>query len=224
MRTGAQILADTLVNNNTRFIFHMPGESFLSAIDALNKYREKVTAISCRNETGMAVMAEAAGKLTGTPGVCFVTRGPGATNACLGVHTAFQDSSPMIMIVGQGGQFETERDAFLQYQDFPNMFAPMAKWVVQVDRAQRLPEIISRAFHVALSGRPGPVVIVIPENVFNEECQAEDAAPVRATLSAPCAGRCKYAVQTVGQSAKTGIVDRWNGMGGNCQGAGTGLR
>ena len=146
MRTGAQILADTLVNNNTRFIFHMPGESFLSAIDALNKYRENVTAISCRNETGMAVMAEAAGKLTGMPGICFVTRGPGATNACLGVHTAFQDSSPMIMIVGQGGQFETERDAFLQYQDFPNMFAPMAKWVVQVDRAQRLPEIISRLF------------------------------------------------------------------------------
>ena len=185
MRTGAQILADILVNNGTRFVFHMPGESFLSAIDALGEYRDKVTAISCRNETGMAVMAEATGKLTGKPGICFVTRSPGATNACLGVHTAYQDSSPMIMIIGQAGQFETERDAFLQYEDFPNMFAPMAKWVAQVDRAHRLPEIVSRAFHTALSGRPGPVVLVIPENVLNEECRAQDVAPVQATLPSP---------------------------------------
>ena len=185
MRTGAQILADLLVNNGTRFVFHMPGESFLSAIDALHEYGDKVTAISCRNETGMAIMAEATGKLTGVPGVCFVTRGPGATNACLGVHTAFQDSSPMIMIVGQAGQFETERDAFLQYQDFPNMFAPMSKWVAHVDRAHRLPEIVSRAFHTALSGRPGPVVLVIPENVLNEECPPQDTAPVQATNPSP---------------------------------------
>ena len=213
MRTGAQILADTLVNNNTRFVFHMPGESFLSAIDALNKYRETVTAISCRNETGMAVMAEATGKLTGMPGICFVTRGPGATNACLGVHTAFQDSSPMIMIVGQGGQFETERDAFLQYQDFPNMFAPMAKWVAQVDRAQRLPEIISRAFHVAISGRPGPVVIVIPENVFNEECLAEDAAPVRATVSSPAQEDVNTLFRLLGKAQKPVLLIGGTGWG-----------
>ena len=185
MRTGAQILADLLVNNGTRFVFHMPGESFLSAIDALHEYGDKVTAISCRNETGMAVMAEATGKLTGMPGICFVTRGPGATNACLGVHTALQDSSPMIMIVGQAGQFETERDAFLQYQDFPNMFAPMSKWVAHVDRAHRLPEIVSRAFHTALSGRPGPVVLVIPEDVLNEECRPQDVVPVQATQPSP---------------------------------------
>ena len=122
-RTGAQILADTLAINAIKFVFHMPGESFLAALDALHKYDDEISAISCRNETGMAVMAEASGKLTGQPGVCFVTRGPGATNVGLGLHTAFQDSSPMILFVGQAGQFESERDNFLQYQDFPNMFA-----------------------------------------------------------------------------------------------------
>ena len=202
MKTGAQILADLLVTNGTRFVFHMPGESFLSAIDALNEYPDEVTAISCRNETGMAVMAEATGKLTGAPGVCFVTRGPGATNACLGVHTAFQDSSPMILIVGQAGQFETERDAFLQYQDFPNMFAPMSKWVAQVDRAQRLPELVSRAFHTALSGRPGPVVLVIPENILDEECSAQETAPVRATHPAPAQEQVDTLSRLMGKASK----------------------
>jgi acetolactate synthase I/II/III large subunit len=184
-RTGAQILADTLAINETKFVFHMPGESFLPALDALHKYGDEISAISCRNETGMAVMAEASGKLTSQPGICFVTRGPGATNVGLGLHTAFQDSSPMILFVGQAGQFESERDNFLQYQDFPNMFAPMAKWVVQIDSAERIPEIVSRAFHLSMSGRPGPVVVVLPENVLNEECQTGDAAPVKATLSSP---------------------------------------
>ncbi|MFT5131834.1 MAG: acetolactate synthase-1/2/3 large subunit [Gammaproteobacteria bacterium] len=184
-RTGAQILADTLAINGTQFVFHMPGESFLVAIDALHKYDGKIAAISCRNETGMSIMAEATGKLTGTPGICFVTRGPGATNVGLGMHTAFQDSSPMILFVGQAGKFETERDAFLQYQDFPNMFAPMAKWVAHVDSPQRLPEIVSRAFHIALSGRPGPVVVVLPEDVLHEECLTGDANPVEATLASP---------------------------------------
>ena len=184
-RTGAQILADTLAINATKYVFHMPGESFLAALDALHKYDDEISAISCRNETGMAVMAEASGKLTGQPGICFVTRGPGATNVGLGLHTAFQDSSPMILFVGQAGRYESERDNFLQYQDFPNMFAPMAKWVVQIDSAQRIPEIVSRAFHLSMSGRPGPVVVVLPENVLNEECEAGDARPVKATLSAP---------------------------------------
>ena len=202
MKTGAQILADLLVSNGTRFVFHMPGESFLSAIDALNGYRDEVTAISCRNETGMAVMAEATGKLTGKPGVCFVTRSPGATNACLGVHTAFQDSSPMILIVGQAGQFETERDAFLQYQDFPNMFAPMSKWVAQVDSAHRLPEIVSRAFHTALSGRPGPVVLVIPENVLNEECQPQNVAPAQTIQPSPSQEQIDELYRLLGKAKK----------------------
>lgn len=213
MRTGAQILADLLVNNGTRFVFHMPGESFLSAIDALHEYGDKVTAISCRNETGMAIMAEATGKLTGMPGICFVTRGPGATNACLGVHTAFQDSSPMIMIVGQAGQFETERDAFLQYQDFPNMFAPMSKWVANVDRAHRLPEIVSRAFHTALSGRPGPVVLVIPENVLGEECPPQQIAPVRATHPSPSQEQVEALFRLLGKAQRPVLLAGGSGWG-----------
>jgi acetolactate synthase I/II/III large subunit len=202
MRTGAQILADILVENDSRFVFHMPGESFLIAIDALHQHAGKITAIACRNETGMAIMAEATGKLTDKPGICFVTRGPGGTNVGLGMHTALQDSSPMILFVGQAGRFETERDAFLAYQDFPNMFAPLAKWVAQVDSAHRLPEIVSRAYHVAMSGRPGPVVVVIPEDVFEEECDVKDAMPVQKTEASPAQQDVEKLMRLLGQAKK----------------------
>ncbi|MBT7951143.1 MAG: thiamine pyrophosphate-binding protein [Gammaproteobacteria bacterium] len=202
MRTGAQILADILVKNDSRFVFHMPGESFLIAIDALHQHAGKITAIACRNETGMAIMAEATGKLTDKPGICFVTRGPGGTNVGLGMHTALQDSSPMILFVGQAGRFETERDTFLAYQDFPNMFAPLAKWVVQVDSAHRLPEIVSRAYHVAMSGRPGPVVVVIPEDVFEEECDVKDAMPVQKTEASPAQQDVEKLMDLLGKAKK----------------------
>lgn len=202
MKTGAQVLAEILLKNGSRYVFHMPGESFLSAIDALGAYSDQITPIACRNETGMAVMAEATGKLTGEPGICFVTRGPGATNVGLGLHTAYQDSSPMILFVGQAGQFETERDAFLRYQDFPSMFAPLSKLVLQVDSAKRLPELVSRAYHVALSGRPGPVVVVIPENIFDEECEAPDAMPVRASHAAPASEDMERLMTLLGEARK----------------------
>ena len=134
--------------------------------------------ITCRQEGGAAFMAEAYGKLTGRPGICFVTRGPGATNASIGVHTAFQDSSPMILFIGQVARDQVEREAF-QEVDFRRMFGPMAKWVAQIDDAARIPELVSQAFHRAVSGRPGPVVIALPEDMLTDHAEAEDVAPYK---------------------------------------------
>lgn len=167
MRKGAEILADELALNGTDIIYHVPGESFLVALDALAVRHPGIRAISCRHENGAAQMAEAHGKLTGQPGVAFVTRSPGATNAVNGVHTAFQDSSPMILIVGQVKRSILEREAFMSY-DFRTMFAPMAKWVAQIDDPARIPEFVQRAWATALSGRRGPVVLVVPEDVLEE--------------------------------------------------------
>ncbi len=127
--------------------------------------------IVCRQEGGAAFMAEAYGKLTGRPGICFVTRGPGATNASIGVHTAFQDSSPMILFVGQVGGEVVEREAF-QEIDYRRMYGQMTKWVAQIDRAERIPEYLSRAFHLAVSGRPGPVVLSLPEDMLTTQAAA----------------------------------------------------
>lgn len=173
MRKGAEILADELALNGSDIVYHVPGESFLMALDALATRHPQIRAISCRHENGAAQMAEAHGKLTGRPGVAFVTRSPGATNAVNGVHTAFQDSSPMILIVGQVKRSILEREAFMAY-DFRTMFAPMAKWVAQIDDPARIPEFVQRAWATALSGRRGPVVLVVPEDVLEEEC---DVAP-----------------------------------------------
>ena len=138
------------------------GESYLAVLDALYGARERVRLIVCRQEGGAAFMAEAYGKLTGKPGICFVTRGPGATNASIGVHTAFQDSTPMILFIGQVGSDVVEREAF-QEMDYRRMYGQMAKWVAQIDRADRIPELVSHAFHIAVSGRPGPVVLALPK-------------------------------------------------------------
>ncbi|SSW62362.1 Acetolactate synthase isozyme 2 large subunit [Achromobacter veterisilvae] len=164
-RNGGQILMQQLRIHGARRVFMIPGESYLPCIDALNEHTGAIEPIVCRQESGAAYMAEAYGKLTGEPGICFVTRGPGATNASIGVHTAFQDSTPMILFVGQVGNDFMEREAF-QEIDYRRMFGQMAKWVAQIDRADRIPEYISRAFAVATSGRPGPVVLALPEDTL----------------------------------------------------------
>jgi len=153
--------------------FCVPGESYLAVIDALYDKRESIRLIVCRQEGGAAYMADAYGKLTGAPGICMVTRGPGASNAMIGVHTAFQDSTPMILFIGQvAGRF-VEREAF-QEVDFRRMFGQMAKWVAQIDRADRIPEYLSHAFHLAVSGRPGPVVLALPEDMLADTVSVAD--------------------------------------------------
>jgi len=168
LRNGGQILVDCLKVHGVQLAFCVPGESYLPVIDALYDVRDQMRLIVCRQEGGAAFMAEAYGKLTGRPGICFVTRGPGATNASIGVHTAFQDSSPMILFIGQVGGDVVEREAF-QEIDYRRMYGPMVKWVAQIDRAERIPEYISHAFHLAVSGRPGPVVLSLPEDMLTTQ-------------------------------------------------------
>jgi acetolactate synthase-1/2/3 large subunit len=173
-RTGGQILVDQLVLHGVEHLFCVPGESYLAALDAMHDAAVEVTV--CRQEGGAAMMAEAYGKLTGRPGICFVTRGPGATNASPGLHIARQDSSPMILFVGQVAREMREREAF-QELDYRAVFGTIAKWVTEIDDAARVPEIVSRAFSVATSGRPGPVVIALPEDMLTDTAAVADALP-----------------------------------------------
>jgi acetolactate synthase-1/2/3 large subunit len=163
-RTGGQILVDALRVHGADHVFCVAGESYLEVLDAFVDAPE-IRLITCRQEGGAANMAEAAGKLTGRPGICFVTRGPGACNASIGVHTAMQDSTPMILFIGQVARDQAEREAF-QEIDYRRMFSPVAKWAAQIDDARRIPEFVSRAFHTATSGRPGPVVLALPEDML----------------------------------------------------------
>jgi acetolactate synthase-1/2/3 large subunit len=165
LATGGEILVDALRIHGVDMAFCVPGESYLAVIDAMYDARDRMRLIVCRQEGGAAFMAEAYGKLTGRPGVCFVTRGPGATNASIGVHTAYQDSSPMILFIGQVGGDVVEREAF-QEVDYRRMFGQLAKWVAQIDRPERIPEYVSHAFHLAVAGRPGPVVLALPEDML----------------------------------------------------------
>ncbi len=171
-RTGGEILVDQLLIHGVRQVFCVPGESYLAALDAF--YDRDIELIVCRHESAAAFMAEAVGKMTGRPGVCFVTRGPGATNASAGIHTARQDSSPMIVFVGQVGREMREREAF-QELDYRAAFGSMAKWSTEIDDPARIPEIVSRAFHTASNGRPGPVVIAVTEGTLHERALAADA-------------------------------------------------
>ncbi len=173
-RSGGQILVDQLKIHGADLAFCVPGESYLPVLDALYTHRESIKLITCRHESGAANMAEAYGKLTGKPGLCFVTRGPGATNASIGVHTAFQDSTPMILFIGQVGNDFVEREAF-QEIDYRRMFGQMAKWVAQIDRADRVPEFIAHAYQVATSGRMGPVVLALPEEMLSATADVPDA-------------------------------------------------
>jgi acetolactate synthase I/II/III large subunit len=163
-RHGGALLIDCLVAQGIERVFCIPGESFLAALDGLRD--SEIDVIVARQEGGAAMMAEAAGKLTGKPGIAFVTRGPGATNASAGIHIAFQDSTPMVLFVGQVASDQRDREAF-QEVDYRAMFGPLAKWVGEIDRADRIPEYVSHAFHVAQTGRPGPVVLALPEDMLS---------------------------------------------------------
>lgn len=187
-RTGARALVDQLAIHGVDLAFCVPGESYIAVLDALYDASETIRLITCRQEGGAATMAEACGKLTGRPGVCFVTRGPGATNASIGVHTAHQDSTPLVLFIGQVKRSHMERDAF-QEIDYRRMFGQIAKWVAQIDDPARIPEMVSRAFHTAVSGRPGPVVLALPEDMLEEECVADDARPYRRVQAAPGAAQ-----------------------------------
>ena len=176
LRHGGQILVDQLVRLGVRRVFSVPGESFLAALDGL--YDAGIDNIVCRQEGGVAMMAEAYGKMTGQPGVAFVTRGPGATNASAGIHIAMQDSTPMVLFVGQIRAEDRDREAF-QEVDYKAMFGSLCKWVTEVNHTERLPEYIARAFSVAVSGRPGPVVLALPEDMLSALADvAESRAPV----------------------------------------------
>ena len=182
MRSGGKALVDQLELHGVELAFCVPGESYLPVLDAL--LDSPIRLISCRHEAAAANMAEAYGKLTGRPGICFVTRGPGATHASVGVHTADQDSTPLILFVGQVPRGHAGRDAF-QELDFPAVFGSLAKWAAQVDDASRIPEHVARAFAVATAGRPGPVVLALPEDVLDEETDAADAAPTEVPRPGP---------------------------------------
>jgi acetolactate synthase-1/2/3 large subunit len=181
-RTGGQILIDQLVAQGVERVTCVPGESYLAALDALHD--SPIDVMICRAEGGAAMMAEAYGKLTGRPGICFVTRGPGSTNAAHGIHIAMQDSTPMILFVGQVDSGMREREAF-QELDYKAVFGTMAKWAVEIDRPDRIPELVARAFRVALQGRPGPVVISLPENMLTETAAVADAPKVEPALAWP---------------------------------------
>ncbi|HZZ12090.1 MAG TPA: thiamine pyrophosphate-binding protein [Paraburkholderia sp.] len=181
--TGAQLVVDALLTHGVERVFCVPGESFLAVLDSLHDETERIQTIVCRHEAAAANMAEAVGKLTGRPGVAIVTRGPGATHASIGVHTAFQDSTPMILLIGQCAREHLDREAF-QEIDYRRMFGQMAKWVAQIDDPKRIPEYLSHAFHTATSGRPGPVVLSLPEDVLSEACEAVAGAPAYKRVAA----------------------------------------
>lgn len=171
-RTGGRILVDNLVAQGCDRIFHVPGESFLAVLDALHD-TPQIDLVTCRQEGGVGFMACADGAMTGRPGVAFVTRGPGATNASIGVHVAMQDSQPMILFIGDVDRGMRDREGF-QEVDFPAMFAPLAKWATRIEDAARIPEYVARAWNVAVSGRPGPVVIALPEDMLCDVVEAVD--------------------------------------------------
>ena len=183
-RTGGQLLVDALKAHGAEMAFGVPGESFLAVLDAFYESQDAIRFVICRQEGGAANMAEAYGKLTGKPGICFVTRGPGATNASIGIHTAFQDSTPVILFIGQIDNEVAEREAF-QEIDYRRMYGQMAKWVAQIDRPERVPELVSHAFHLAVSGRPGPVVLALPEDMQTANAAVPDTARYQRVAAHP---------------------------------------
>jgi len=183
-RSGGEILVANLVAQDATHAFCVPGESYLPVLDALYDVRDRLHVLVCRNEGGAAYMGEAYGKLTGRPGIVFVTRGPGASNAAVGIHTAAQDSSPMIVFVGQVGGDFADREAF-QEIDYRRMYGSVAKWAAQIDRTERIPEYVAHAYRTAMSGRPGPVVLALPEDVLGARAECADAPKVDALAASP---------------------------------------
>ena len=190
-RLAGHALVEALIAQGIDTVFGVPGESYLAALDGFHQHHERIRFVACRQEGGAAFMAEAQGKLSGRPGICFVTRGPGATNASIGVHTAFQDSTPMILFIGQVASDQRDREAF-QELDYRQMFGPgtlgMAKWVGEVHDPSRLPEYVARAFRTAMQGRPGPVVLVLPEDMLAATTDAPVLPRVEPVLAWPAPG------------------------------------
>ncbi|MFA7281156.1 MAG: thiamine pyrophosphate-binding protein [Sterolibacterium sp.] len=209
-RNGARILVDQLIAQEVGHVFCVPGESFLAVLDALHDSSIALTV--CRQEGGAAMMAEAQGKLTGRPGICFVTRGPGATNAAAGVHIAQQDSTPLILFVGQVARSMRWREAF-QELDYRAVFGSMAKWVVEIDDPGRIPELVSRAFYTAMSGRPGPVVVALPQDMLSEETAVADALPCTVPESHPGNADMRMLQEKLAQASRPLMVlggSRWS--------------
>ncbi len=204
LRTGGQVLVDQLLIHGADMAFCVPGESYLEVLDALYDVRGRFRLINARHEAGAANMAEAYGKLTGKPGIAMVTRGPGACHASVGVHTAFQDSTPMILLIGQVGRDMMDREAF-QEIDYRKMFEPVAKWAAQIDVAARIPEYMARAFHVATSGRPGPVVLALPEDMLTDEVVVDDARPYMSVQPKPTSDQLEE-IRSVLAEAKKPLV------------------
>ncbi len=204
-RLAGHALVEALIAQGVGTVFGVPGESYLAALDGFHRHADAIRFIACRHEGGASFMADAKGKLTGRPGVCFVTRGPGASNAAIGVHTAFQDSTPMLLLIGQVASSQRDREAF-QEVDYRHMFGPgtlgFAKWVAEVHDADRLPEYIARAFHVAMQGRPGPVVLALPEDMLS----ATTDAPVLPRVEPAHAWPEPRALQELG--ARLAIAER----------------
>jgi acetolactate synthase I/II/III large subunit len=183
-RSGGQVLVDQLKLHGVELVFGVPGESYIAVLDALYDVRDQLRFITCRHEASAANMAEAYGKLTGRPGICMVTRGPGACHAAIGLHTGLQDSTPMILFIGQVERGMREREAF-QEVEFRQMFGPLAKWVAEIDQAERIPEFVARAFATATSGRPGPVVLALPEDMLADQVRVGDARPYHPVQAQP---------------------------------------
>ncbi|MGR3465933.1 thiamine pyrophosphate-binding protein [Limimaricola sp.] len=203
MRHGGRILVDQLARLGVERVFSVPGESFLAVLDGLHD--SDIANIVCRHEGGAAMMAEAHGKLSGRPGVAFVTRGPGATNASAGVHVARQDSTPMVLFVGQIARGDRDREAF-QEVDYRAMFGGLAKWVAEIDDAARIPEYVGRAFEVAMSGRPGPVVLALPEDVLSGLAEVRDLAPAPERLAPDLTGPAARIVARLARAERPLVV------------------
>ena len=200
LRTGGQLLVDGLRVNGVDRVFCVPGESYLAALDAFHDVPE-IQLVVCRHESGAAMMADTHARMTGRPGVVFVTRGPGATNASAGVHIAFQDSTPMILFIGQVARNFLDREAF-QEIDYRRMFGQMAKWVAEIADTARVPEYVSRAFYVSQSGRPGPVVLSLPEDMLAERAVPSDILAAKAVEAHPGEADMKELAQLLGKAER----------------------
>jgi acetolactate synthase-1/2/3 large subunit len=208
-RLGGHLLVEALIAQGVDTAFGVPGESYLAVLDGFHEHRDRIRFIACRQEGGAAFMAEAQGKLSGRPGICFVTRGPGATNASIGLHTAFQDSTPMILFIGQVASDQRDREAF-QELDYRQMFGPgtlgFAKWVGEVHDANRLPEYVARAFHTAMQGRPGPVVLVLPEDMLTQQTAAPVLPRVEPAQAWPAPGAVQQARTLLLQAQRPFVI------------------
>lgn len=208
-RSGGQLVVDALVAQGVSTVFGVPGESYLTVLDALHD--TEVRYLTCRQEGGAAYMAEAWGKLTGEPGVCMVTRGPGATNASVGVHTAMQDSTPMLLLVGQVSTGRRGREAF-QEIDYRHFFGSIAKWVVEVARTDDLADALTIAFKIAVSGRPGPVVVALPEDVLTASTAVVDVTPLQVERATPAVDEIDTIIEELGAAERPVMIvggGRW---------------